>query len=72
MISTGKTTVTFDELESALYKADVYLKRVRDAKAEGKAFDDYLSDLSYYLGIKNTLEMLGLVQQKDFDFLTLE
>ena len=72
MTATGNTTISFDSLERILFLADESLKRTRDIKEKGGEFSDYDGELSYYLGMKNALEILGLVEKKDFDFLALE
>ena len=72
METTGNTTVNTESLERILYLADESLKRVRDIKEKGGTFSDYDGELSYYLGMKNALEILGLVEKKDFDFLELK
>ena len=72
METTGNTTVNTESLERILFLADESLKRVRDIKEKGGTINDYDGELSYYLGMKNALEILGLVVKKDFDFLELK
>lgn len=72
MEATGNTTITTESLNRILFLAEGSLQRTRDIKERGGTFSDYDGELSYYLGMKNALEILGLVEKKDFDFLELE
>ena len=72
METTGNTTITTESLNRILFLAEGSLQRVRDIKERGGTFSDYDGELSYYLGMKNALEILGLVEKKDFDFLELK
>ena len=72
METTGNTTINIESLKRILFLADESLKRVRGIKEKGGTISDYDGELSYYLGMKNALEILGLVEKKDFDFLELK
>ncbi len=72
MEATGNTTITTESLNRILFLAEGSLQRTRDIKERGGTFSDYDGELSYYLGMKNALEILGLVEKKDFDFLELK
>lgn len=72
MEATGNTTITTESLNRILFLAEGSLQRTRDIKERGGTFSDYDGELSYYLGMKNALEILGLVVKKDFDFLELK
>ena len=72
MGATGNTTITTESLNRILFLAEGSLQRTRDIKERGGNFSDYDGELSYYLGMKNALEILGLVEKKDFDFLELK
>ena len=72
METTGNTTINTESLERILFLADESLKRVRNIKEKGGTISDYDGELSYYLGMKNALEILGLVVKNDFDFLELK
>ena len=71
MCKTGKTVVTEDAIEKTLFVAGNSKRRALDKKRAGD-MDDYYQEISYYLGIKNALEMLGLVVKEDYDFIDLE
>ena len=71
MYKTGNTVVTEDAIEHILFIAGNSKRRALDKKRVGE-MEDYYQEISYYLGIKNALEMLGLVVKEDYDFNDLE
>ena len=71
MRKTGNTTVTDDAIEHVLFVAG-NSRRMALEKKKAADIDFYFQEISYYLGIKNALEMLGLVIKEDYDFNDLE
>ncbi len=71
MMKTGKTVVAEDAIEKSLFVAQNAKQRALEKKKAGD-MDFYWQEISYYIGVKNALEMLGLVVQKDYDFNDLE
>ena len=71
MLKTGKTVVTDQTIEHVLFVAQNSKQKALLKKKSGK-IDDYWQEIGYYIGIKNTLEMLGLVIEQDYDFDDLE
>ena len=71
MLKTGKTVVTDQTIEHVLFVAQNSKQMALLKKKSGK-IDDYWQEIGYYIGIKNTLEMLGLVIEQDYDFDDLE
>ena len=71
MVRTGKTAVTDEAIEHVLFVAQNSKRIALDKKREGD-IDYYGQEIGYYLGIKNALEILGLVIQQDYDFNDLE
>lgn len=71
MVRTGETVVTDEAIEGALFVAQKSHRRALSKKRAGE-MDDYWQEISYYIGIKNALETLGLVIRKDYDFNDLE
>ena len=71
MRKTGNTTVTDDAIEHVLFVAGNSRRMALEKKKAGD-IDFYFQEISYYLGIKNALEMLGLVIKEDYDFNDLE
>lgn len=67
MEKTGKTTISIEALDVILWVANECEKRALNFKKQG-LMDKYYDELSYYLGVKNTLERLGLVVHEDYDF----
>lgn len=67
MEKTGKTTISMEVLDIILWTANECEKRALELKKNGFT-DRYYAELSYYLGVKNTLEQLGLVVREDYDF----
>ena len=67
MMKTGKTATDDDAIEKALFVAQLAKQRALDKKKAGD-MDSYWQEISYYIGMKNALEMLGLVKQEDYDF----
>ena len=67
MMKTGKTVVAEDAIENVLFVAQLAKQRALDKKKAGD-MDSYWQEISYYIGMKNALEMLGLVKQEDYDF----
>ena len=71
MIRTGKTATDENAIEKALFVAQNAKQRALDKKKAGY-MNSYFQEISYYIGMKNALEMLGLVKQEDYDFNDLE
>ena len=71
MAKTGKTATTAEKLEHVLFNAQCAQHRALDMKRAGD-MDGYYNEIAYYLGIRNALEMLGLVIYEDYDFNDLE
>lgn len=67
MEKTGNTTISMDKLDYVIWMASEYEKRALNYKKSGK-MDFYYHELTFYLGIKFSLEMLGLVIKEDYDF----
>lgn len=68
---TGNTVVTDNVIESVLFVVRNAHQRALDCKKSGK-IGDYWQELSYYLGMKNALEFVGLVVKENYDFNDLE
>ena len=68
---TGRTTASENDLEQVLFHAQDVHQRALRYKRKGD-MDGYYSELGYYLGIRQALQMLGFTVAKDYDFLDLE